>query len=137
MKKIFLLTVSILMVTLAFAKAGNPIPSYNVPVSNKDYFMEGTSTLNGYAPCDEKRDMNVSNDTPGSNPILAGGFSTSKGNIAVFVYRLDMSITLGPFIIAPGQTLKVRIDGYPWGVSTETNAPGFVSVWTTGGHPEL
>ena len=137
MKKILLLTISILMVTLTFAKAGNPIPSYNVPISNKDYFVENNSMLTGYAPCDEKRDMNVSNDSPGSSPILAGGFSSSKGDIAVYVYRLDLSIFLGPFIIGPGETLKVGIDGSLWGVSTQTSAPAFVSVWITGGHHDL
>jgi hypothetical protein len=140
MKKIILLTISILMVSVAFAKAGNPIPSYNVPISNKDYFVEDNSLPNAFAPCDEKRDMNISNDTPGSKQLGSGGFSSNSGNIAVYIYRLDQTIILGPYVLAPGEKLTIRIDGNLWGVTTQTNPNelAYVSVWTTGGgHGQL
>jgi len=52
MKKILLLTISILMVTAVFAKvkASNPIPSYNVLVTNESTFQETISVLSSYAP---------------------------------------------------------------------------------------
>ncbi len=126
-KKILLLTISILMVTAAFAKAGNPIPSYNVVVSNSAYFQEESSTPGCYSPSDERRDMNISNDTPGNGPIGSGG-------IIVYVYRLDQSIVLGPFLVHAGETFSVKIDGYPWGVITQTTEPTLVSVWI--GNPQ-
>jgi hypothetical protein len=127
MKKILLLTLSILMVTAAFAKfakAGNPIPSYNVPVSSKAYFQEANSVLVNYSPSDEKRDMNISNDTPGNRPI-------GSGMIQAYIYRLDQSIILGPFNVYLGETLTIPIDEYRWGVYIETKDDTFVSVWTS------
>ncbi len=134
MKKIILLTISILIVTITFAKAGNPIPSYNAPISNRDYFVEAQSIPTGVDPSKEKRDMNVSNDTPGSKSFIQGGFSSIQDNIAVYVYRLDNTIVLGPYMIAPGETVTVGIDGNLWGVYTQTSGLAFVSVWTDGGH---
>jgi len=129
MKKILLLTISILMVTAVFAKvkAANPIPSYNVPVANNAYFQENNSILGNYDPSKEKRDMNVSNDgTAGNGNGPVGGGSS----IAVYIYRLDQSVKLGPFIIPAGETLTIPIDLNQWGVYTQTNNPTNVSVWT-------
>jgi len=129
MKKIFLLTISILMVTAVFAKAqgANPIPSYNVPVENKAYFQENNSILGNYDLSKEKRDINVSNDGSagnGNGPVGGGS------SIAVYIYRLDQSVKLGPFIVPAGETLTIPIDVYQWGVYTQTNNPTNVSVWT-------
>ena len=128
MKKIFLLTISILMVTAVFAKAkgANPIPSYNVPVENKAYFQEDNSILGNYDPSKEKRDINVSNDGPGGNRNVP----VESSAVTVYIYRLDQSIVLGPFIVPAGETLTIPIDVYQWGVSTQTNNPTTVSVWT-------
>jgi len=130
-RKILVLTFSLLMVTAVFAKAkaGNPIPSYNVMVPNSAYFQEQAvcSTPGWYSP--EKRDMNISNDTPGNRPI-------GTGEMIVYVFRLDGAVTLGPFMVYSGETLSVKIDGNAWGVSTQTNQPSLVSVWT-GKYEEL
>ena len=128
MKKILLLTISILMVTAVFArvKAGNPIPSYNVPVMNKAYFQEDNASIMNNIPTDEKRDMNISNDTPGNKP---GGYGF--GTLQVIIYRLDQSIVLGPFFIPLGQTLTVPIDGDRWGVAAQAQDPTLMSVWTS------
>ncbi len=128
MKKIFLLTISILMVTAVFAKAkgANPIPSYNVPVANNAYFQEDNSILGNYDPSKEKRDINVSNDGAGSKSNVTNELSS----ITVYIYRLDQSVILGPFIIPAGETLTMPIDVYQWGVYTQTNNPTNVSVWT-------
>ncbi|HZX62468.1 MAG TPA: hypothetical protein VFE66_04575 [Bacteroidales bacterium] len=129
MKKILLLTISILMVTALFAKvkASNPIPSYNVLVTNESTFQETISVLSSYAPSDEKRQMNVTNEGSagnGNGPVGGGS------SIAVYIYRLDQSVKLGPFVIPAGETLTVPIDGYNWGVFTQTNNPTYISVWT-------
>lgn len=126
MKKILLLTISILIVSAAFAKAGNPIPSFNVPISNSAVFQEdngGLGTTNFQT--DERRDMNVSNDSPGSKPAGNG-----SGVIQVIIYRVDQSIVLGPFTIKPGETLTIPIDGDAWGVAAQTDGTAFMSVWT-------
>lgn len=123
--KILLLTISILMVSAAFVKAGNPIPSYNVPISNTAYFQEDNSLPSNYSPTKERRDMNVSNDTPGYMPN-----GTGSGAIEVIIFRLDQSIVLGPFTIPAGEILTVPIDGERWGVAAQTIEPTYMSVWT-------
>ena len=131
MKKILLLTISILMVTVVIAKAGNPIPSYNVPVTDKAIFTEDPSNGTN-PPIYEKRDMNVQNGTAGSHMPIGPGVAT----INVYVYRLDRSIILGPFAIPYGQNIDVPIDGASWGVSAITDIPTTISVWITGGSEE-
>jgi hypothetical protein len=129
MKKIIILTISILMVTAVFArrvKADNPIPSYNVPVTNTASFQESVTGPSNYVPTDEKRDMNVSNDAGGGNRPINGA-----SNIVVYVYRLDRSVVRGPFTVAPGQTITVLIDGNRWGVYAEAGSPTFMSVWAS------
>ena len=125
MKKIFIFTISILMVTAVFAKvkAANPIPSYNVTVIDKAFFQENTSTPSNYDPNKERRDMNVSNDGAGTN-------RPESSTLSVYIYRLDQSIVLGPFIVPAGEILTVPIDGYHWGVFIQTNSTTYVSVWT-------
>lgn len=125
MKKIFLLTISILMVTAVFAKvkAANPIPSYNVTVTNNAYFQESASAAGKDDPNKERRDINVSNDGAGTNR------PESSSALTVYIYRLDQSIVLGPFIVPAGEILTVPIDGYQWGVFTQTDNPTNISVW--------
>ena len=69
MKKIFLLAVSILMVTLTFGQTVDPIPSYNVLVTGKANFTDNsTISTTGTQPLNyEKRDVNVSSDGGGAN----------------------------------------------------------------------
>lgn len=124
LKKIILVAISIFIVSAVFAKPGNPIPSYNYPLKNKAYFQETKTGINGFGLKPEKRDMNVSNDTPGTKQ---GG--SSSDYIEVFIYRLDQSIFLGPFIIPDGETLTVPIDGQPWGVYADTHHQSVISVW--------
>jgi hypothetical protein len=134
MKKILLLTISILIVTAAFARRGNPIPSYNVPVSNNAYFQESISiSLNGGVP-DEKRDMNVSNDGSagnGNSPVTGeNGLPAAGDEIIVKIFSATENIILGPYVIPAGKTLNVQIDGSNWGVIVSTKSPTYVSVWT-------
>jgi hypothetical protein len=137
MKKIILLGISILMVTAAFAQTGNPIPSYNVPVSNGSYFEERTNLnfpnymLGDSDSSKEKRDMNVSNE--GS----AGGGNNPQGpDVVVYIYKLggDHKV-LGPFEIPAGTTLTVPIDhSNRWGVDVVSNCITYMSVWTNDNH---
>lgn len=125
LKKIILLVISIFMVSAVFAKPGNPIPSFNFLLKNQAYFQETNSGINNLVLKPEKRDMNVSNDTPGNKSIGFGG----SNRITVYIYRLDLSVILGPFIVHPGETLSVPIDGHRWGVFASSHHQTFISVW--------
>jgi uncharacterized protein YdeI (BOF family) len=127
MKKILLLTIMLFMVTVTFAKQGNPIPSYNVSLSGKAIFQEdnsGSIALNNH-PSYEKRDMNVTDGGNSNGPV--GG-----SPVVVYFYRLDRTIVLGPYYLTAGQTMTVPIDNNPWGVSTISDSQTIVSVWADG-----
>jgi hypothetical protein len=124
MKKIILLSISIMMMSAVLAKGQNPIPSYNVPVSKTASFAEDTSTPGGNIQKDEKRDVNVTNGASGNRPIQGAPV------LVVYIYRLDHSIVLGPFAVPYGETITVTIDDFRWGVYAETTAPTYMSVWT-------
>ena len=124
MKKIILLSISIMMMSAVLAKGQNPIPSYNVPVSKTASFSEDTSTPIGNIQKDEKRDVNVTNGATGNRPIQGAPVLT------VYIYRLDHQIVLGPFYVPFGETITVSIDGNRWGVAAETTAPTLMSVYT-------
>lgn len=129
MKKIFFLIISILIVTVVCVKAGNPIPSFNVPLTHQAYFQEDNSGIgaNGEGLCKEKRDMNVSNEAGGGR---TSPFGPGSATITVYIYRLDQSVILGPYEIREGKRISVPIDNNLWGVSTATDNPTYVSVWT-------
>jgi len=129
MKKIFLLTISIILVSAVFAKAGNPIPSYNIPVTYRANFQEDNTGPGVINLSDEKRDMNVSNDGAGGTHRHSGH---NPAIVVVYIYRLDHSKSFGPFYVRAGEVLTVPIDGNRWGVVTSTNIPTAVSVWTEG-----
>ncbi len=133
MKKIFLLAVSILMVTLTFGQTVDPIPSYNVLVTGKANFTDNsTISTTGTQPLNyEKRDVNVSSDGGGSNTPSGGG---SGSPIVVYVYTLDRTVVLGPFFVPSGQTLTVPIDQNAWGVLVGDDSPTYVSVWEDDGN---
>ena len=127
MKKILLLTIMLFLVTVNFAKAGDPIPSYNVSLTGKAIFQEANSVsiqLNN-PPSKEKRDMNVTDGGSANGPV--GG-----SPIVVYFYRLDQTIVLGPYYLTTGQTMSIPIDNSPWGVSTISDSQTIVSVWADG-----
>jgi hypothetical protein len=47
----------------------------------------------------------------------------------VLVYRLDQSISYGPYTVGCGQTLDVEIDYNLWGVLVESEVEVFVDVY--------
>lgn len=124
MKKIILLSISIMMMTAVLAKGQNPIPSYNVPISKTASFSENQSIGSGGYK-DEKRDVDVSNGASGNNRPIQG-----SPVLTVYIYRLDHSVVQGPFTIPYGTTITVTIDDQRWGVYAEASAPTFMSVWT-------
>jgi hypothetical protein len=131
MKKILLVAVLMLMVSVVFAQSTNPIPSYNVYVTGQSLFVDNgasLSTTNNQILSAEKRDMNVENSGGGSNKPGDGSI------IVVVIYRLDRSIVLGPYFVPSGQNINVPIDNSPWGVAVVANSGDFVSVWTNSGN---
>jgi hypothetical protein len=131
MKKILLLTVSILMVTVVFGRTTNPIPSYNVFVTGQALFVDngsGAGTVGDQKLSAEKRDMNVENGAGGTNS------PSDLSSIIVIIYRLDRSIVLGPYLVPAGQNLSVPIDDSPWAVSVVAGSGDYVSVWTDNGN---
>jgi hypothetical protein len=124
MKKILFLTISILIVTVVFAKASNPIPSYNILVTDKAYFQEDNASLNTNGLIYAKRQVTVSND---GTPATDG--PTGGSSLVVYIYRLDNSIVLGPFVISERQTITATIDENLWGVYAEAYSPTLISVW--------
>jgi hypothetical protein len=128
MKKILFLVISIMIITVVWAKAENPIPSYNVPLKNQATFQEDNSGLGSvnHDLSKEKRDMNVSNAPGGKMDLI--GLGTPA--ITVYIYRLDRSIVFGPYAIPEGKTISIPIDEGLWGVFAETTDPTYISVWT-------
>ena len=122
MKKVIIIMVSILLVAAANVFASNPIPSYNTPVVGKANFTDGV-TMGTPNTQREKRDVNVQNGAGG------GTQAPTSTVLTVFVYKLDMSVVLGPFTVAAGTTLTVGIDSDAWGVGAQSDSPTLMSVW--------
>jgi hypothetical protein len=127
MKKILFLAFAFLMVSAIFARAGNPIPSFDYQLKKTASFQEGIQGPNNNSFSDERRDMNVSNDGSGGN-----GHGIGRHSVIIFVYRLDGSKMKGPYFVDPGETVTVPIDGQPWGVYAYSPFPSIISVWIGG-----
>lgn len=125
--KVMFLVISVLLVTAVSAKAGNPIPSYNFQLTKNANFQETNFGTGNSDLSKDRRDMNVSNDGPGS--YKPGG--NGSGWITVMIYRLDYSVMMGPYFVRQGQTLTVPIDGHPWGVYAHASHKSTISVWTS------
>ncbi|MGA3014342.1 MAG: hypothetical protein ABSD71_09945 [Bacteroidales bacterium] len=126
MKKILLLTVSILMVSVTFGQYS--IPSYNVPVTGTVVFVSpNTINANGTSPSliAEKRDVSVTNEGGGNGP--------TGGSLVFYVICTTQPIVLGPYTVGPGQTVSVPIDANQWNVSMYTSQTTLVNVWIDNG----
>jgi|WetSurMetagenome_2_1015567.scaffolds.fasta_scaffold1535091_1 hypothetical protein len=127
MKKVLLISVLVCLAGLNQLFAANPIPSYNVLVSGKASFQESTKPSGRIIPGKARRMMNIETTTSsGTNGI-------SNTIVAAVVYRLDGSLTLGPYYIVCGQSLVVGVDDKPWGVNVTTEVPVKFSVWASMG----
>lgn len=120
MKRFTLLLTSLLIASLSYAVI-SPIPTYNEQVIGPSGFAEIASKIGNNT--DERRDLNVeSPPNPTENPISPA---------VVYAYKLDGTRTFGPFLLYPGGSLRIRIDGKPWGVSINSPSPMMVSVYIT------
>jgi hypothetical protein len=125
MKKLMLISVLVCFAGINQLFSANPIPSYNVLVTGRAIFQEGTKPISGNTVSDERRQMNVQTST--ASPT--NGFALLI--VAVKVYRLDGAITMGPYYLQVGQSLGVRIDDKRWGVDVVSEQTSRVSVWTS------
>jgi hypothetical protein len=126
MKKLFLISVLVCLAGLNQLFAANPIPSYNVLISNgKTSFQESVKQGAGGA-AKEKRQMNIET-TVSTSPTSGFGRAVA----VAYVYQIVGHTTLGPFYIPVGQSIAVGIDETAWGVNIATPDAAFVSVWTT------
>jgi hypothetical protein len=138
MKKTYILFVLILFGTVQISYAqkkgfrdfiGNhsggtptyPIPSYSTPVMNYANFTEQMQSAPGQGDNSEKRDIEVSNDTPTYYPSL--------DQAIVFVYRLDYSKIQGPYLLPQNGSITIRVDQKAWGVVVYSPYVANFSVW--------
>jgi len=128
MKKLLLITLALLFTGTMQLFSANPIPSYDVKVTNKANFQEKNNNLFGSQPGKERRQMNIETSTASSTGNEAGKGTT------VYVYQLDGGKVLGPFFVAYGDQLTVEINDFEWGAVIELDKTGtkaIASVWIT------
>ena len=98
-----------------------PIPSFQVPVEGNAIFRENGNPANPI-PTEEKREIKVHVTTSdGSQNCQA----------TVWVYSLDHTSILGPYIVDCGETLTVEVDDRSWGVLVESENETIADVWTS------
>lgn len=105
------------------AYAQFPIPSYNTVVDNRATFTEQTKNLKSFENIDSQRVLKVkraSNKTPGDDVVF-------------YACSLDGQTTLGPYNIAPGETISVDIDQRDWGIVVFASVEVVLDVWITDG----
>ena len=101
-----------------------PIPSYNAVVDNRATFTEQTPCLKSIINTDSQRALNVKrkpSKTPGDD-------------VAFYVCSLDGQTVLGPYNIAPNQTISIDIDDREWGIVVFTSVEVVLDVWITEGN---
>ena len=97
-----------------------PIPSYNVKVDGTVNFQEQSQEDQGDSPL-ARRKVKVGIGSVSNQPSVC--------EASVLVYRLDQSISYGPYTVGCGQTLDVEIDYNLWGVLVESEVEVFVDVY--------
>jgi hypothetical protein len=127
MKKLLLISVLVCLAGLNQIFAANPIPSFNVLVTGRATFQESTKPIGRIIPGKERRMMNIQTSTASPTNGVANSI------ISATVYRLDGTLTLGPYYIVCGQSLVVGVDDKPWGVIVLTGVPAKFSVWASSG----
>ena len=123
MKKIYFLAVLLILPFLAKQSFAQNIPTYNIP--SYDIWVNGTTDFREQTTTETilgKRDVNVE--------VRTNGHSSEACACTVWVYRLDLTTTLGPYTVACGQTLQVEIDEEQLGVLVNPGTELYVSVWT-------
>ena len=97
-----------------------PIPSSDIYVNGIADFRESQS--DSPLQTEGKRVINVEIKTP-----LGRGDESSQARI--WVYCLDNTTVLGPYMVESSEPLSVLIDGREWGVLVATDDELIVSVW--------
>ena len=98
-----------------------PIPSSQVPVNGNAIFsqdIQGTAIT----PTEGKKEIKVQVNSVAGLPNCQA---------TVWIYTLDRTTILGPYIVNCGETLTVEIDDREWGVLVESENDILVDVWTS------
>ena len=97
------------------------IPSYNIPVNGYATFINANDPADSCGHTMEKKDVNIH---------LTGASDVNQQcHATVWVYTLDQSTILGPFIVYCGGTLIVEIDNRAWGVLMQSSESILANVW--------
>jgi hypothetical protein len=121
MKKIILISVMLMFVSLNYLVASKPIPAYNVKINSTTNFIERGGGNSGFTFTEGRRQVNVESSTTHTGPI--------SGYTFVYVYKLDFSVVLGPFKLYPDNVLSVDIDEDKWGVLVQTDQDLSITIW--------
>ncbi|MEI6884572.1 MAG: hypothetical protein WCO02_08795 [Bacteroidota bacterium] len=124
MKNLILFSIFCFMgINLAYAQF--PIPSYNAVVDDRATFIEQSTNLKSVVNTDTQRKIQIkrhhSTKTPGDD-------------VTFYVCSLDGQTTLGPYNIAPGQTISIDIDDREWGIVVFAAVEVVLDVWITEGN---
>jgi hypothetical protein len=116
---LFILSLSGLSGSFAQKLPTYPIPSYNVTVDSLANFRELTNSETSDV-CDGKREINVQVKPKGGTGLCSA---------TVWIYSIDQSTILGPYMVSCGSTLTIEIDDREWGVLVESEDEVLVDVW--------
>ena len=95
------------------------IPSYNIQVTRFANFTETLNPANSNQ-AKEKRQVDVQ---------VKSTLVKESSDIRVWVYTLDRSTILGPYVVKGDGSLKVDVDQNMWGVFIDSRDVIYVDVW--------
>ena len=98
-----------------------PIPSFDINVNGYADFRENRQS-ESLLQTEGKRVINVEVNTP-------FGRGDENCQARIWVYSLDNTTVLGPYMVESSEPLSVLIDGREWGVLVATDDELIVSVW--------
>ena len=106
-------------------QASKPIPSFKAKISNAANFQEKNTGCN--AP--------MSGDLKGKRSmiIMANVVGPAKTPVIIWVYSLDLTTVLGPFVIFGDGQITVPVDDRDWGVIVQCTDKVEVSVYSEDG----
>jgi hypothetical protein len=96
-----------------------PIPSYNVKVDGYVDFSQQHTVLKNNSK--QKKDVIIH--------LKSGSTENTGCQATVWIYSLDQTSILGPFIMNCGETLVVGIDDREWGVLVNSEDDVIIDVW--------
>ena len=117
MKKVFLMTLVLMLGGIFQLSAQNPIPSYNTPVNHVANFQELVNS------------PDLKSTSKGQRVLQVKVKGSSAAKATIWVYSHDNQDILGPFIVYGGETISVSIDDRLWGVIVHSDSDIDVDVW--------